>query len=527
MYKNIFILIGALLISSCTTHTSHVAKDNIEAAHSKSQDEREAHTKLSKNNTQQSFSDGISIVGLPYKIHSLPTYPDTFDKRFPFDQKSEKPFSKTISDISHDSQFKIIMRPDAEEYLTKKSQTNKENAEQKTDSSGSLAKLSRTSRTEPNLSIVDFSGSFKSLLDHVTSRVGLFWEWRDDHVEIYRNEVKTFILDSQGRSSSGVATVSTNTSASAGDGAGASIKSGIQSVSTMDYNLWGDLEAMLNGMKSEFGHIVMSKASGTITVHDTPPVVNRIESTIKDINKVVGKLVLLKVEIFQIETSGDSNFGIDWNLVFNDGVSSSVLNTLNQFTGGFAELASTNIDQSSKFNTSSVLVKALEKQGKVSRVNQLHANVMNGDQIDLQDVFEQSYLASSKTSVTQETITSELIPGSAISGLTINVRPVISSNGSVLLFSSFNMTVLRSLETLTSSTGDTQLQLPNRAVRTVVNTSRTKSGSPILITGFQQMNSDASNEGLGSSQAWMMGGNKKDSYGSTELVILITPFVMG
>lgn len=518
---------GVLLMSACSTTATKVAEGNFEAANQKTKAVAERMTAIAPQPSKIKDVSNAVVLGKPFKTHERVSLPSFFDAEFSFSQKEPLPVDEMVSRISSSS-FKVIeMTPDAIDQIT---ETAPMQQNMQADSATNVRQLLASNSEKKKIAIEGFRGKFKDLLNYVTAKSGLYWEWRDNKIVVFRNKQKTFVVDAQRRtlgSSSMVTTSSTSSGAQGGEGGASSqLNSTMDSSSTGLWDFWGGLEKQIETLLTPKGKMKVNSSLGTVVVVDTPTTLNQIEKFIQDTNGLAGKMISMKVEIYQVQTSGSSDYGVDWNLVFNDGSFQSSLLTSSPTSQGVGQLASTLIDPGSKFNNSKLLVKALESQGDVSKVNDFFVNVMNGEIMPLQDAVEVNYLKSSSTTVTQQTTTSELQAGTVISGLTFDVRPQITSDGKLLVYSAFSLAQLQSIDTIKSNAGDTQIQLPKRQLKTLFNNSKVSSGGTILVTGFKEMLTDRSRSGIGSQDLWMVGGNKLDSYGSTELVILITPYIM-
>lgn len=521
----------AAMSVGCSTTTQTVTKDNFEAAKKRSSLLMKERTNIEKENERVTRNDNTVALGKPFKVHERPVLPSFFEAKFAYSQKEPLPINAVFDEIAQKS-FKLIeVTSDAREAMKESGgQSGQQEQQVQSDSVSNLSTLTDSSNREiKKISVPPFNGKFKDLLDYVTAKSGLFWRWDGRKIVVFRNQRKMFIVDAQAfaRDTGSTVTTSSSSSAQGGEGgANASVNSSLNSRTEGSWNFWPSLEAQIDSMLTSTGSYSANPALGTVVVVDTPTAISHVENFIADTNELAGKMIALKVEIYQVQTSGEFNFGIDWDIAFNDGVSNVGLNTNNIFTNGAGQLGSTLIDPGSKFSNSKFLLRALDKQGNVSKVNNFNVSVMNGEISPLQDAFETNYLKSSSTTVTQETVTSELEPGTVISGLTLDVRPQITSDGKILVYSAFNLATLQTIETLQNSTGDTQIQLPQRKLRTLYNNAKVQSGGTILVTGFKEMITDHSQQGLGHNEAYFLGGNRSDEYNSSELVILITPYIM-
>ncbi|MBA4435643.1 PilN family type IVB pilus formation outer membrane protein, partial [Escherichia coli] len=63
----------------------------------------------------------------------------------------------------------------------------------------------------------------------------------------------------------------------------------------------------------------MYLSTGSLTVTDTPDVLDSVQEIVNKRNNEMSRQVVLNVEILSIKKSSQEQAGIDWNEVFNDG----------------------------------------------------------------------------------------------------------------------------------------------------------------------------------------------------------------
>jgi type II secretory pathway component GspD/PulD (secretin) len=82
------------------------------------------------------------------------------------------------------------------------------------------------------------------------------------------------------------------------------------------------------------------------------------------------------------------------------------------------------------------------------------------------------------------------------------------------------------LTTFTSPDGKSAIQLPQKNLRNFLQRVSMRSGETLVLSGFQQTQSQDDQNGVVNPNFWALGGSRNTSGKSTTLVIMITPYVM-
>jgi hypothetical protein len=82
------------------------------------------------------------------------------------------------------------------------------------------------------------------------------------------------------------------------------------------------------------------------------------------------------------------------------------------------------------------------------------------------------------------------------------------------------------IETFESPDGNSSIQLPRRSVRNFMQNVSMRSGQTLVLTGFQQANSNMDSSGMFSPKAWILGGGKKNEELLRTIVIVVTPRIV-
>lgn len=395
---------------------------------------------------------------------------------------------------------------------------------------------------EERLVDIRWQGNLEGLLDTVASSMGLSWKYTNGEVNLYYLESRTFNIyaipsatDMRSVVQSGIdAGIGSSSEGSSGS-AGSSNSSG-QSSQTTSVTLKTDMvedikSSVLSMLTPRVGRLSASPSTGTITVTDTPEVLDRIQQYIDGENKAITKQVLLNVKVLSITLDDSNQFGIDWNLIKKGGVLGGAISGSPAFSGsdGGSNSISASILNGNYVN-STLLMDSLSKQGKVSVVTSPSVTTLNMQPAPVQVATQTSYLARVESSNTANVGTSmTLTPGTVTSGFNMNLLPFVMQDNKLLLQYSVNISELKSLKEVKSSDAENgnKIQVPEIENRIFSQKVKLESGQTLVLSGFEQQATQSSRSGFGNAFNWLLGGGVSASDKRNIIVIMISPVVMG
>jgi type IVB pilus formation R64 PilN family outer membrane protein len=308
-------------------------------------------------------------------------------------------------------------------------------------------------------------------------------------------------------------------------------------------SLWTDLNTTIQQLLSPDGKVTVSQATTSVTVRDRATNVDLIEQYIRNLNTNLSKQVLVKIQILEVDLENDFEFGINWTDIIkafhnspfqlsgNYGTPIAITSFTPQPTGqtvpqiGVAPYPSAN----GVVPSYTILFNALSQQGKTSVVSEPRVVCLNNQVSVVRITESEGYVASIQntstggggtTTAAQNTVTSQVTPGTLITGLTLYVLPKIMGE-------KIYMQVNADLSTLTNlqpfgATGS-QVQLPTIKAKQFNQRSVIRSGDTLILSGFRQVGNQAKANQFLKSQA--LGGKGAQEVNS-ETVVLITPIIL-
>jgi len=148
----------------------------------------------------------------------------------------------------------------------------------------------------------------KDYLTQLTNRYGLFWQYDFSNKEIiiFHNQTKTFKLIVPQAEIDNQTTIENTNSGNTSK----------ISYSSSQSDAFKDAIDTIKSFSKDI-QVKSNSPYALITVTDSPRVIARVSKYIKEFNDEAQKAVQVKIAIYEVKTTKDSNYGIDWNLVYN------------------------------------------------------------------------------------------------------------------------------------------------------------------------------------------------------------------
>ncbi|EOW6026880.1 secretin N-terminal domain-containing protein, partial [Escherichia coli] len=182
-------------------------------------------------------------------------------------------------------------------------------------------KVSSGGTSLPELNI----SGLPALLQTVSSRLGISWKYDKGRITFFYLETRSFpitYMDSNVTYNSKVVSGTMSSSGSTGSTSSGGMTGDASNTQTttveMKSSLYNDLKSEVSSMLTP-GTGRMYLSTGSLTVTDTPDVLDSVQEIVNKRNNEMSRQVVLNVEILSIKKSSQEQAGIDWNAVFNDG----------------------------------------------------------------------------------------------------------------------------------------------------------------------------------------------------------------
>jgi MSHA biogenesis protein MshL len=408
---------------------------------------------------------------------------------------------------------------------------------------------------------MSYSGSIKGALDLLASKTGYVYSIHGNSIYWQAYVTKTYDIAFMpggtdylmGKSSGGAAGGSTSSSGGVTQSFATTSDSSESEYSSLSGKLsvWTDLEATIKQMLSPEGKVTVSQATTSVTVNDRPSVVKLIGQYISNLNHNMSKQVLIKVQILEVELENAYNLGLDWQIIANafhnspfviNGNYGTPISISNVFSSqkGIGALPAPLYPQIGTVGQGNgiipswtILFNALSQQGKTSIVTEPRVVCLNNQVSVIRIVESEGYVASIENTSTggggtataaQNTVTSQITPGTVVTGLTLYILPKIM-NKNIYMQVNADMSVNKGIKNFSTGSGQntSTIQLPNISVKHFNQRSVIKSGDSLIMSGFRQVENQSNANQFLQSQAL---GGKGSQQRNTETIILITPILL-
>lgn len=415
---------------------------------------------------------------------------------------------------------------------------------------------------------LSYTGSVKGALDLLASKTGYIYAIHGNTVYWQAFVTKTFDIAFMpggtdylmGKPAGGGTTTASTAGGSSGGTGGSGIAMNYTTSDSSDseysslsgkLSIWTDLQTTIKQMLSPDGTVTVSQATTTVTVRDRPSIVRLVGQYICNLNKNLSKQVLVKIQILEVQLENDYNLGLDWQIIANAFHNSPfVINgnygtpiTISNVFSGQSGIGKNPAPLYPQFGTQAqntgiipswtILFNALSQQGKTSVVTEPRAVCLNNQVSVIRIVNSVGYVASVQNTSTggggtataaQNTVTSQITPGTVITGLTLYILPKIL-NRDIYMQVNADISVNNGIKNFTTGSGSntTTIQLPNISEKHFNQRSMIHSGDTLILSGFKQLGNQANANQFLQSQAL---GGKGSQQLNTETIILITPIIL-
>jgi type IVB pilus formation R64 PilN family outer membrane protein len=407
---------------------------------------------------------------------------------------------------------------------------------------------------------INYSGTVRGALDLLAARTGYVYSINGPNIYWQAFITKTFDIAFMPGSSDYMmgkaAAASSGSSASAGGAGGTTVNGMIDDSASSQYSnlkgtlsVWKDLETTIQQLLSADGKVIVSEATTSVTVRDRPTNVDLVSKFVKNLNTSLSKQVLVKVQVLDVSLSSDYVYGINWDIVQRAfGGSNYILKanygtpiSITSLSGGGIPAGGIQkgLDRDPITGTwFQSLINALTQQGKVSIVSEPRVVCLNNQVSAIRIINQEGYLQSIQNTTTSggastaagNTITSQITPGTLVTGLTLYILPKIMDN-KIYLQVNADLSNKISIDTISSTTGGAPapgsnagvIQVPKLTQKQFNQRSMIGSGDTLILSGFRRISNQANAMQLLDSQTL---GGRGASQTNSETIVLITPVIL-
>lgn len=392
-----------------------------------------------------------------------------------------------------------------------------------------------------------YEGTLSGLLDRVSGAFGVSWKYDGGVIALSKYETRVFVIDSLPGTQSVKDGMKEDTGGGGGSSSGgAQVTSGGTTSSDqsssmgIDFKFWEEVGKTIETILAGVGSYSLAPSSGTITVVTSPEAMRTVAEYVNQENDRLSRQVAINVEVYTV----DLNEGEDFNVKFDN-----ALRRLADFGLNFSSAGGPALTTTEGLGKLSIAVFNPEKQGeitsvfgllssvgKTSRVAQFPMTTLNNRPVSRRIGRDKGYLASVQTNTSQSFQNITLTPGIVRDGFSIQVTPRILGDGRILLQYSLSLVDLLEIVSFSSTQGELAsgqkptgnnpgniIQLPTTASRLFVQQAMLRSGSTLVLAGFDQDQVGQRSSGVGNPDNYLLGGGVANTRTRQVLFIAMTP----
>ena len=521
--KLIVATLTSILLVSCATPDLKATKDAVKNT-------KKEGNSISDQMSKRLTSSSISYNDSPFlgsKVFTVKDQtkplPEIFAEHISLHSSSDKNLSQYISMLSNLIHIDITVSNEAMQWLYAN-----------TSSSGSSQdKTSSTSDDDtsyPTKQTISYSGDLKGYLDNLSNRFGLSWkyDYTTQSINIFHTETQTFKLDvpeSQINDSTSITNSDSNNKSSV-------------AYKTTTSDAFAEAIATIKSLDKNI-KVNANNAYAMITVSTTPRIMKDVQNYVNHFNEEAKKAVQVRIKIYEVKTTKSSNYGIDWNLVYN-----GTHTQINWDTTGLGDaLTSANLTTatvkygiaSGMWAGSNIVASALQKYLDATYVQGFNFYSLNGQSTPINNGQSDAYVKDLAVTtlgagavITADNVQTSVTQSTVNTGFTGSVLSNVINN-KIFLRLSINMSKLLQMEKIEYGDKDhpSAIQLPHTENNKIIQNIMLKSGQTAVITGFSNDDNSLGTASLADKSYWWLGGNQGTQATKETLVVIVSAYNIG
>lgn len=376
-----------------------------------------------------------------------------------------------------------------------------------------------------------YEGALSGLLDLVAANFGINWRYDGSSIKISRFETRVFTIEALPGSQTikdGIKEGGESSEATASGGGGSSSPLEQSSSMSIEIRFWDELNQTLTSMLGGVGTIVLSPSTGTATVTTTPELMQTVAKYIEEENRRMTRQIAINVEIYSVALSEDTDFNVTFNTALRrlTGLGGNIASASGpaNATEGLGSLSVAILNPASTGEINSVF-SALSSVGDTTRVSQFPLTTLNNRPVSRRVGRDVTYVREMTNTTTSDSLSSSSITaGNIREGFSLQLTPRLLDDGRIMLQYSFSLIDI--VEMPSFDTGSGTIQLPETSSRVFVQQAMLRSGSTLIVGGYDDESVSQTSSGVGSAYNYFLGGGSVNAKARAMMFIAITPQVL-
>jgi len=389
-----------------------------------------------------------------------------------------------------------------------------------------------------------YGGTLTELLDQISSKFGVGWDYKEGVILISRLVTRTYqiatITDTNDVTSTIAKTASTGSSSGGSSGQGGNVTQAGSVSSSADVSakmaakvdVVSTLKTAIESALTPGGIGKLSiSASGVVTVTDTREVQEQVEELINAENKSVGRQVRMRMQIVDLTSSTNNDLGLNWSWLINDAAAKWNVNFFSPagMPAGSTGFGQIGVIRNGNNSTTSTFLQALATVGKVNVRKDETYPMMNNRPLSIANTENfiypaRSSAASSNNNNGDSTVVPGVEPGQLTTGTFLNMRSSIQPNGSVIV--QFSMDASMRGEVQKFESNGVTLQYPQSTANQYQIYTSIKNGETAVLAGVTNTQQQSTDKSFDSTLSPILGGGTATSTSKRAVLVLLTPQII-
>lgn len=263
-------------------------------------------------------------------------------------------------------------------------------------------------------------------------------------------------------------------------------------------NPWKDIENSVKNLLSPKGRYLLDRATGSLTVTDTPRVVSAVDAYVKKVIETAARQVEMEVTVTEVTLNDDYQAGVDWSklagtlsdgwrLAFRTWGVPNALTSPESGSGAGRIMVGNGSVQA--------IAAALASFGKVRVVAHPRLRVVNNATAQIFVGESVPYLSRYEKTVTSDTYQTTVETAEVKTGLALSVTPAIDDRGNIRISVAPVLTDLMGIKVF-APVDDVQVSRPQVKTREMRTMLTLRPGETAVMGGLMMERSGQSNNGI-------------------------------
>ncbi|MBD8792700.1 hypothetical protein IFR09_22755 [Pseudomonas syringae] len=388
-----------------------------------------------------------------------------------------------------------------------------------------------------------FGGTLIELLDQISAKYGVGWDYKDGVVLISRLVTRTYQIATITDTNEVSSTIAKTSSSGGSESGGGSSSGGTTQAGSVEssadvsakmaasVDVVASLKTAIEGALTPNGVGKLSiSASGVVTVTDTREVQEQVEELINAENKSVSRQVRMRMQIVDLTSTTNNDMGVNWSWLINEAAAKWNVRFFSPagLPGGSSGFGQLGVIRNGDNSTTSTFLQALATIGKVNIRKDETYPMMNNRPLSVANTENFIYPARSSAASSNNTSGSTVVPGvepgQLTTGTFLNMRSSIQPNGSVIV--NFSMDASMRGDTVTFDNNGVTLQYPQSTSNQYQIYTSIVNGETAVLAGVENTQQQATDKSFDGKLTPLLGGGIATSTSRRAVLVLLTPQIV-